>query len=78
MAKGYSLDLRQRVWSAWQNGEGSQRELARRCLELGVKVDNSNINKAERSSEGIGVRKLPTLAKALETTVDELLAKDAA
>ena len=30
MAKGYSLDLRQRVWSAWQHGEGSQRELARR------------------------------------------------
>ena len=22
MAKGYSLDLRQRVWSAWQRGEG--------------------------------------------------------
>ena len=30
MAKGYSLDLRQRVWAAWQQGEGSQRELARR------------------------------------------------
>ena len=30
MAKGYSLDLRQRVWSAWQNGEGSQRKLAER------------------------------------------------
>ena len=30
MAKGYSLDLRQRVWSAWQKGEGSQRELAKR------------------------------------------------
>jgi len=56
----------------------TQRELARRCLELGCKVDNSNINKAERSSEGIGVRKLPTLAKALDTTVDELLAKEAA
>jgi transcriptional regulator with XRE-family HTH domain len=56
----------------------TQRELARRCSELSngtVKVDNSNINKAERSSEGIGVRKLPTLAKALDTTVDELLAK---
>ena len=30
MAKGSSLDLRQRVWSAWQRGEGSQRELAGR------------------------------------------------
>ena len=30
MAQGYSLDLRQRVWAAWQQGEGSQRELARR------------------------------------------------
>ena len=56
----------------------TQRELARRCLELGVKVDNSNINRAEGRGWGIGVRKLPTLAKALETTVDELLAKDAA
>ena len=30
MAKAYSLDLRERVWQAWQAGEGSQRELARR------------------------------------------------
>ena len=30
MAKGYSLDLRRRVWSAWQNGEGTQAQLARR------------------------------------------------
>lgn len=30
MATSYSLDLRQRVWNAWQKGEGSQRELARR------------------------------------------------
>ena len=30
MAKGYSLDLRRRVWSAWQAGEGSQRALAQR------------------------------------------------
>ena len=30
MAKGYSLDLPQRAWRAWQNGEGSQRELAGR------------------------------------------------
>lgn len=30
MAASYSLDLRQRVWNAWQKGEGSQRELARR------------------------------------------------
>lgn len=30
VAKPYSLDLRERVWAAWQNGEGSQRELAER------------------------------------------------
>lgn len=28
MAKGYSLDLRRRVWRAWQNGEGTQAQLA--------------------------------------------------
>ena len=28
MARAYSLDLRERVWTAWQRGEGSQRELA--------------------------------------------------
>ena len=59
----------------------TQRELSRRCSELSndtIKVDNSNINKAERSSEGIGARKLPTLALALEVEVDELLARDVA
>ena len=30
MAKGYSLDLRRRVFGAWQRGEGSQAEIARR------------------------------------------------
>ena len=30
MAKGYSLDLRRRVWSAWQNGEGTQGQIAAR------------------------------------------------
>lgn len=30
MAASYSLDLRQRVWAAWQRGEGSQRGLAER------------------------------------------------
>lgn len=28
MAKGYSLDLRRRVWRAWQNGEGTQGQIA--------------------------------------------------
>ena len=28
MAKGYSLDLRRRVWSVWQNGEGTQGQIA--------------------------------------------------
>lgn len=36
MAKGDSLDLRQRVWSAWQNGEGSQRELIGDQFEVGA------------------------------------------
>ena len=30
MAKAYSLDLRERVFGAWQRGEGSQREVAAR------------------------------------------------
>ena len=30
MAKGYSLDLRRRVFGAWQRGEGSQSEIAAR------------------------------------------------
>ena len=30
MAKGYSLDLRRRVFGAWQRGEGSQPEIAAR------------------------------------------------
>ncbi|MDE5088394.1 MAG: transposase [Trichodesmium sp. St15_bin1_1] len=30
MPKVYSLDLRKKVFSAWQAGEGSQRELAKR------------------------------------------------
>ena len=30
MAKAYSLDLRQKVFGAWQNGEGSQAQIARR------------------------------------------------
>ena len=30
MAKGYSLDLRRRVFGAWQRGEGSQSEIATR------------------------------------------------
>jgi transposase len=30
MPKVYSLDLRNKVFSAWQAGEGSQRELAKR------------------------------------------------
>ena len=46
----------------------TQRELAARCG-----IDPSNINKAEHKNAGIGARKLPMLAKALETTVDELL-----
>ena len=30
MARAYSLDLRERVFGAWQRGEGSQREIAAR------------------------------------------------
>ena len=30
MAKAYSLDLTQKVFGAWQNGEGSQAQIARR------------------------------------------------
>ena len=30
MAKAYSLDLRQKVFGAWQNGEGNQAQIARR------------------------------------------------
>ena len=30
MAKPYSLDLRQKVFAAWQAGEGSQAQVARR------------------------------------------------
>ena len=30
MAKAYSLDLRKKVFGAWQNGEGSQPEIAAR------------------------------------------------
>ena len=30
MARAYSLDLRERVFGAWQRGEGSQREVAAR------------------------------------------------
>jgi transposase len=30
MAAAYSLDLRKKIFSAWQNKEGSQRELAKR------------------------------------------------
>lgn len=30
MAKAYSLDLRRRVWRAWQDGEGSQTQIAAR------------------------------------------------
>ena len=30
MARAYSLDLRERVFGAWQRGEGSQREIATR------------------------------------------------
>ena len=30
MAKGYSLDLRRRVFGAWQRGEGSQSKIAAR------------------------------------------------
>lgn len=30
MAKGYSLDLRRRVFGAWQRGEGSQPQIAAR------------------------------------------------
>ena len=30
MASAYSLDLRKKILSAWQNQEGSQRELAQR------------------------------------------------
>ncbi len=30
MAKGYSLDLRRRVFGAWQRGEGSQSEITAR------------------------------------------------
>ena len=30
MAKAYSLDLKQKVFGAWQNDEGSQPEIAAR------------------------------------------------
>lgn len=33
MAKGYSLDLRERIFGAWQRGEGSQAQVA---LRFGV------------------------------------------
>ena len=56
----------------------TQRELARRCLELGVKVDNSRHQQGRTQQRGHRRRKPPTLAKALEVEVDELLAKDAA
>jgi transcriptional regulator with XRE-family HTH domain len=49
------------------------RDLSQRCDSLGCKVDASNIHKAELRDEGIGVRKLPTLARALGVEVDKLL-----
>lgn len=30
MAKAYSVDLRRKVWAAWQEGDASQAEVARR------------------------------------------------
>ena len=35
MAKPYSLDLRERVWAAWQEGQESQGEIARRFAVSG-------------------------------------------
>jgi transposase len=42
MAKGYSLDLRRRVFGAWQNGEGSQVQIAARfCVSVSFVRDMS-------------------------------------
>jgi len=51
----------------------TQRGLAEKCKELGLTIAPGNIHLAERQNRGIGPRKLPDLARALNTTVDELL-----
>lgn len=44
----------------------TQRDLADECARLGTKVDRGNIGRAARGQKGgIGVRKLPVVARAL-------------
>ena len=54
MAKAYSLDLRQKVFGAWQNGEGSQAQMARR---FGVSVSFvRDLSRRFRTSGGVAAK----------------------
>ena len=54
MAKAYSLDLRQKVFGAWQNGEGSQPEIAAR---FGVSVSFvRDLSRRFRTSGGVAAK----------------------
>ena len=54
MAKAYSLDLRQKVFGAWQNGEGSQPEIAAR---FGVSVSFvRDLSRRFRASGGVAAK----------------------
>ena len=51
MASSYSLDLRERVWGAWQRGEGSQPQIAAR---FGVSVSFvRDLSRRFRESGGV-------------------------
>lgn len=54
MAKAYSLDLRRKVFGAWQNGEGSQGQIARR-FDVSVSFVR-DLSRRFRESGGVAAR----------------------
>jgi transcriptional regulator with XRE-family HTH domain len=71
-----SAPTKRRPWVPLINGEAlrlalarkgwTQRDLVEECARLGTKVDRGNVGRAVNGKRGsIGVRKLPTVTRAL-------------